>query len=226
MESVTACRRATGARSQSRTVRRRPRRLPTASSHGDEDIAAPFPIGAATSPSPPTASPMAMRTSPPRVHSGSGECRKKWFRGGCKPNFVFPVRRRRRRSFVSAADTRNRAACAAPERAVPRFPIWPCSRGGFPCPDACAAGGGLLPRLFTLTADRERPAAVCFLWHCLSTRPCGRISRVYPRLCRGYAAPCPGEFGLSSRSGAASDLPPPRNRRHPRPQIRTKKVKV
>ncbi len=140
MASGTACPRGTEAHSQSRTGRCRPRRRPRA-----------FPKAMRTSP--PRIPSAEATSSSPRIHSRG--LMKKWFRGGCKPNFVFPVLRRRRRSFVSAADTRNRAACAAPERAVPRFPIWPCSRGGFPCPDACAAGGGLLPRLFTLTADRE-----------------------------------------------------------------------
>jgi len=38
----------------------------------------------------------------------------------------------------------------AVERAAPGFPIWPCTRWGFPCPRACAWGGELLPHLFTL----------------------------------------------------------------------------
>jgi len=37
------------------------------------------------------------------------------------------------------------------ERAAPRSPIWPCTRWGFPCPLDYSRGGGLLPRLFTLT---------------------------------------------------------------------------
>src|SRR5471032_427211 len=36
------------------------------------------------------------------------------------------------------------------ERAAPRFPIWPCTRWGFPCRVACASRGALLPHLFTL----------------------------------------------------------------------------
>lgn len=53
------------------------------------------------------------------------------------------------------------------ERAAPRFPIWPCTRWGFPCRVACASRGGLLHHLFTLTAD---PASGTgwrsdFLWH-------------------------------------------------------------
>src|SRR6186713_1898499 len=37
------------------------------------------------------------------------------------------------------------------ERAAPGFPIWPCTRWGFPCLVACASSGALLPHLFTLT---------------------------------------------------------------------------
>jgi len=36
------------------------------------------------------------------------------------------------------------------ERATPRFPIWPCTRWGFPCPGDYSTGGELLPHLFTL----------------------------------------------------------------------------
>ena len=56
-----------------------------------------------------------------------------------------------------------------------------------------------------------RAVAVCSLWHCLSRRTLTRRSRVYPRPCRGYAAPRPVEFGLSSRGDATSDPPPLRN---------------
>lgn len=41
-------------------------------------------------------------------------------------------------------------------RAAARFPIWPCTRWGFPCRSACARRGGLLHHLFTLTANAER----------------------------------------------------------------------
>ena len=44
------------------------------------------------------------------------------------------------------------------ERAAPRFPIWPCTRWGFPCLADCSVSGGLLPRLFTLT--RSSPSGV------------------------------------------------------------------
>ena len=96
-------------------------------------------------------------------------------------------------------------------RAAPRSPIWPCSRGGFPCPDDCASGGGLLPRRFTLTGLRLAPKAggLRFLWHFLSKSPCVDPARsqadVVPFKCfhpnemlSVSAAPRPVEFGLSS----------------------------
>ena len=76
------------------------------------------------------------------------------------------------------------------ERAAPRFPIWPCTRWGFPCLRDCSWSGGLLPRRFTLTAGRSRRRFIF----------CGTVrqkvfqpsARVYPRLTarlRGIA-PC------------------------------------
>ena len=60
-----------------------------------------------------------------------------------------------RESFVSAASTRNPFRSAEPKRAVSGSPIWPCTQWGFPCLRAYAWSGGLLPRLFTLTANLE-----------------------------------------------------------------------
>ena len=37
------------------------------------------------------------------------------------------------------------------KRATSEFPIWPCTRWGFPCRVAYASRGALLPHLFTLT---------------------------------------------------------------------------
>jgi hypothetical protein len=88
---------------------------------------------------------------------------RKWFWKGCKPNSVFASRRRE--SFVSATDTRNLSRFHGnAERAAPRFPIWPCTRWGFPCRVACASRGALLPHLFTLTASNGRRRSD-FLWH-------------------------------------------------------------
>ena len=61
------------------------------------------------------------------------------------------------------------------ERAAPRFPIWPCTRWGFPCLRACAWSGALLPHLFTLTADRSQRRSK-FLWHF----PSGRLAASPP----------------------------------------------
>ena len=35
----------------------------------------------------------------------------------------------------------------------PGVPVWPCTAWGLSCPEGCPSGGGLLPRLFTLTAS-------------------------------------------------------------------------
>jgi len=42
------------------------------------------------------------------------------------------------------------------QRAAAGFPIWPCTRWGFPCLVACASSGALLPHLFTLTHALRR----------------------------------------------------------------------
>ena len=102
------------------------------------------------------------------------------------------------------------------ERAVPGFPIWPCSRWGFPCLVDYSSSCGLLPHLFTLAADTQLSAAVCFLWHCPSKSRLRLSSRVYPtRTSMSYAASRPVEFGLSSpitRWRDRSDSPPFQNR--------------
>ena len=133
-----------------------------------------------------------------------------WFWKGCKPNFVCTSRWRE--SFVSATNTRNPSAFAALERAAPGFPIWPCTRRGFPCRVACASRGARLPHLFTITdcsgglrpplADAHRAPLQFRLYVFCGTvrRNTSRSSaRVYPsRTDLGYAASRPMEFGLSS----------------------------
>ena len=57
-------------------------------------------------------------------------------------------------------------ACDRYPRRAPRFPsrpgrrpgvsVWPCTAWGLSCPAGYPAGGGLLPRLFTLTATPVR----------------------------------------------------------------------
>ena len=89
------------------------------------------------------------------------------------------------------------------EQATPGPPIWPCSRWGFPCLLDYSWSGGLLPRLFTLTADTQVTAAVYFLWHFPSKSLSTFLPRVssYSRLAparQSYAASRLMEFGLSS----------------------------
>ena len=62
------------------------------------------------------------------------------------------------------AASRARLPCGA-RRFAPSSPIWPCSGWGFQCPGRRRPGGGLLPRLFTLTAAGRPAEAVCFLLH-------------------------------------------------------------
>jgi hypothetical protein len=88
---------------------------------------------------------------------------------GRKPNSV-PARllkARRRWSFISRRSPVPLAArclatrvrpipgtggdCSPPGR-QPGVPVWPCTAWGLSCPGGCPPGGGLLPRLFTLTA--------------------------------------------------------------------------
>ena len=65
-----------------------------------------------------------------------------------------------------------------------RFPIWPCTRWGFPCPEPRGSSGGLLPRLFTLTPLAQGG----LLSVALSVgTPFGVASRVYPKGLRGIA---------------------------------------
>jgi len=85
-------------------------------------------------------------------------------------------------------------------------PVMSCTAEGFSCPADCSAGGGLLPRLFTLARgfSCEKSRAVCFLWHCLSPR-------VFTRCARGFStACCLVVSGLSSRGRTAGDRLPAR----------------
>jgi hypothetical protein len=94
-------------------------------------------------------------------------------------------------------------------RAAPGSPIWPCSRGGLPCPVACASGGGLLPRRFTLArpAVSREPGGLRFLWHFLSgaaftTPACGHAglpAKATPRRRARFPQP---------RALWSSDFPP------------------
>ena len=75
------------------------------------------------------------------------------------------------------------------ERAAPGFPIWPCTRWGFPCRPARAGRGGLLHHLFTLAAS-NRLRRFNFLWHC----PSKGLSTFRPRVSRPHR---PGLRGIA-----------------------------
>ncbi len=88
------------------------------------------------------------------------------------------------------------------ERAAPRFPIWPCTRWGFPCLRSLALGAvGSYPT-FSPLPDSSLRQAVCSLWHfpsgCLATSPPACIHGPAGAGPGGYAASRPMEFGLSS----------------------------
>src|ERR1700744_3096663 len=98
------------------------------------------------------------------------------------------------------------------ERAAPEFPIWPCTRWGFPCRVACASRGALLPHLFTLTVGLAPNGGLIFCG--TFRRKAFRLSaRVYlNRTDLSYAASRPMVFGLSSsgsRRKRFSALPKP-----------------
>ena len=137
--------------------------------------------------------------------------KKNWFWEGCKPNFVCALRRRE--SFVLATNTRNPSAFAEMERAAPGFPIWPCTRWGFPCRVACASRGALLPHLFTITAGlRRRLFIFCGTVRQLASRPsCLRVSPVKTRVTQHRALRC-SDFPPPACAG--SDPPPCQNHPH------------
>ena len=118
-----------------------------------------------------------------------------------------------RESFVSAADTRNPPAFAGMERAAPGFPIWPCTRWGFPCRVTCVSRGGLLPHLFTFSHSVAGAGSLFSVALSVGTTR-AVAARVYPdRTSPGYAASRPMVFGLSSpdlRQERFSTLPKPR----------------
>lgn len=103
------------------------------------------------------------------------------------------------------------------ERAAPRFPIWPCTRWGFPCPADYSTSGGLLHHLFTFS--RPVAGAGSLFSVALSVGTTRAVTaRVYPEVsflasvARGYAASRPVVFGLSSpglRRERFSTLPKP-----------------
>ena len=143
-----------------------------------------------------------------RIICARANRKSKGFWKGCKPNSVFIL-----------ADGENhlsqqpipgtRPAFARPERAAPGFPIWPCTRWGFPCRVACASRGALLPHLFTLAGAQTKRRRFDFLWHCPSEsfRPSARV--YLNRTGLSYAASRPLVFGLSSPLFPAVGCTPP-----------------
>jgi len=102
------------------------------------------------------------------------------------------------------------------ERAAPGFPIWPCTRWGFPCLVDYSPSGKLLPHRFTLTAPlRARRFSFCGT---IRRNALAFLPRVSPRgVTRHRALWC-------------SDFPPPAfyrqkrfsTRRHARHELRNR----
>jgi hypothetical protein len=97
------------------------------------------------------------------------------------------------------------------ERAAPGFPIWPCTRWGFPCRVACASRGALLPHLFTITPTPK--CRGCLFSVALSVGnsldfPPAYIPAARARVTRHRALWC-SDFPLLTR--AKSDSPPFQN---------------
>ena len=123
----------------------------------------------------------------------------------------------------------SRRACDRYPRRAPEFPprpgrrpgvsVWPCTAWGLSCPGSHPPGGGLLPRLFTLTATPVRARHGGLFSVTLS------IDRDFrpgpPRLFRGML-PCGVRTFLSRRSG--SDHLPAPNLSYftPRPKLKTR----
>jgi len=97
------------------------------------------------------------------------------------------------------------------ERAAPRFPIWPCTRWGFPCPGGHPPGGGLLPHLFTLTPSLRAGRFV--FCGTLRRNALKHSARVYPRKNPGLRgiAPSGVRTFLLRPLRDESDSPPFRN---------------
>lgn len=121
------------------------------------------------------------------------------------------------RESLRASGVWRRACDRYPRRAA-RFPprpdrrpgvsVWPCTAWGLSCPDGYPPGGGLLPRLFTLTATPERARRGGLFSVTLSIDR--RFRPGPPQLFCGML-PCGVRTFLSHRSGSdhlpASNLP-------------------
>jgi hypothetical protein len=78
---------------------------------------------------------------------------------GYKPNFV-PLLGTVRIICLRSRYPKPVSLSRNMERAAPGFPIWPCTRWGFPCRVAYASRGALLPHLFTITASSRRRLSI------------------------------------------------------------------
>ena len=141
----------------------------------------------------------------PRHGFGRRRLEKRFWKG-CKPNFVCPEFSRERIICLSSQYPGPiRQISPDTERAAPGSSIWPCTRWGFPCPQACAWSGGLLPHLFTLTTFVSPPA-----WRFVF---CGTVRRDASRHHRprvsGNRTPCgaPCQLRGIAPSGVRTFLP-------------------
>jgi len=127
---------------------------------------------------------------------------------------------RAERIICLSGHTRNPANFFALERAAPRFPIWLCTRWGFPCRFAYAQRGGLLHHLFTLTDGTmpRRGSTGGIFSVALSVRTFLRSARVYltnaelePGNAAHFGFPVPSSALEVTRHRAlrCSDFPPP-----------------
>jgi len=106
----------------------------------------------------------------------------------------------------------------APDRR-PGVPVWPCTAWGLSCPGGYPPGGGLLPRLFTLTTAPKRARRGGLFSVTLSIDR--RLRSGPPRLFRGML-PCGVRTFLPGRS--RSDHLPEGNLAHRRGAPKSKEV--
>ena len=90
-----------------------------------------------------------------------------------------------------------------------RLPVMSCTTWGFSCPGTCAPGGGLLPRLFTLTPLRLAAKRGGLFSVTLSVAPDFRPK--LPRILRGMLPGGVRTFLSAGRSPRSDRLPPAKN---------------
>ena len=100
------------------------------------------------------------------------------------------------------------------------LPAGSCSGWGLPCRSGHPDRGALLPHRFTLASWRRcrRPVAVCFLWHCPSTRVDWPLASTLPRGARTFLPlPRAAAAGVHPGHSGRTGLSRRRRGRHPRP---------